>query len=91
VSLWGAAAYDLQPQDEKHVKIVIHVDENLGEHERKDLVAALEGTPGIRAAEFCPLRYHLMLVQYDRGDLSSQEVLARVLSENVHAELIGPM
>ena len=87
----GAAAYDLQPQDEKHVEIVIHVDENLGEHERKDLVDALEGTAGIHAAEFCPLRYHLMLVQYERDNLNSQDVLARVTAENVHAELIGPM
>lgn len=87
----GAVAYDLQPQDEKHVEIVIHVDESLGEHERKDLVDALEGTAGIQTAEFCPLRYHLMLVQYERDRLSSQDVLARVVSENIHAELIGPM
>lgn len=87
----GAAAYDLQPQDEKHVEIVIHVDETLGEHQRKDLVDALEGTAGIHSAEFCPLRYHLMLVQYERDNLNSQDVLARVTSENVHAELIGPM
>ena len=39
----GAVAYDLQPQDEKHVEIVIHVDESLEEHERKDLVDALDG------------------------------------------------
>ena len=87
----GAVAYDLQPQDEKHVEIVIHVDESLEEHERKDLVDALEGTTGIKTAEFCPLRYHLMLVKYERDSLRSQDVLARVVSENIHAELIGPM
>ena len=84
-------AYDLQPLDEKHVEIVIHVDESLEEHERKDLVDALEGTAGIQTAEFCPLRYHLMLVKYERDSLRSQDVLARVVSENIHAELIGPM
>ena len=87
----GAVAYDLQPQDEKHVEIVIHVDESLEEHERKDLVDALEGTAGIKTAEFCPLRYHLMLVKFERDSLRSQDVLARVVSENIHAELIGPM
>ena len=87
----GAVAYDLQPQDEKHVEIVIHVDESLEEHERKDLVDALEGTTGIKTAEFFPLRYHLMLVKYERDSLRSQDVLARVVSETIHAELIGPM
>ena len=87
----GAVAYDLQPQDEKHVEIVIHVDESLEEHERKDLVDALEGTAGIKTAEFCPLRYHLMLVKFERDSLRSQDVLARVVSQNIHAEVIGPM
>jgi hypothetical protein len=32
-----------------------------------------------------------MLVNYDRGILTSQDVLARVMSNNVHAELIGPV
>jgi len=42
-------------------------------------------------AEFCPLRYHLMLVRYDRDLYSSQDVLNRVTSQNVDARLIGPV
>ena len=46
----GAVAYDLQPQEEKHVEIVIHVDESLVEHERKDLVDAMEVTAVIQTS-----------------------------------------
>ena len=51
----------------------------------------LNGAEGINSAEFCPLRYHLMLVEYDRNNINSQDVLSRVKAQNVHAELIGPM
>jgi len=87
----GEVAYDLQEQAAKHVEIIVHVDETLGEHRRNDLVDALENTDGVKTAEFCPLRYHLMLVQYDRDSISSIDVLDRVKSQSVHAELIGPV
>ena len=87
----GDALRSIQPQSDHIVEIVVHVEETLGEEQRKDLVTALEANRDIRAAEFCPLRYHLMLVQYDRDMLSSQDVLGRVRSENVHAKLIGPV
>ncbi|HAJ92274.1 MAG TPA: acyl-ACP--UDP-N- acetylglucosamine O-acyltransferase [Gammaproteobacteria bacterium] len=69
----------------------MHITETLGEQQREDLVAALEDSGGITAAEFCPLRYHLMLVRYDRELYSSQDVLNRVTSQNVNAKLIGPV
>ena len=58
---------------------------------RKNLVDALESTDGIHTAEFCPVRYHLMLVQYDRESLRSQDVLDRVKEQHVNAQLIGPV
>ena len=73
------------------VEIVVHVDETLGEKRRNDLAAALQGSNGINAAEFCPLRYHLMLVHCNKELMNSQDVLGRIKSENVHAELIGPV
>ena len=87
----GEVAYDLQTKPEHKVEIVVHVDETLGESRRNDLVKALVGSEGIHAAEFCPLRYHLMLVQYDRNNINSKDVLNRVKAQSVHAELIGPV
>lgn len=73
------------------VEIVVHISEALNAQQRSDLIAALNGNTGIVAAEFCPLRYHLMLVRYDRQAYSSQDVLNRVNSHHVSARLIGPV
>lgn len=73
------------------VEIVVHVTEELNEDQRKNLTSTLEHTNGITGAEFCPLRYHLMLVRYDTDGFSSQEVLRSIISQDVHAQLIGPV
>lgn len=73
------------------VEIVVHLDDSLGETRRKDLTTALEEKNGVYSAEFCPLRYHLMLIDYDSGKLSSQDVLQLVNREHVTAQLIGPV
>lgn len=83
-------ATELFPQ-QNMVEIVVHIEEMLGDIQRRDLTDFLESSDGIRAAEFCPLRYHLMLVQYDRERMKSQDVLEQVMSRNIHAKLIGPV
>ena len=55
----------------------------------KRIVAALEGNGGITTAEFCPLRYHLMLVRYDIHMYSSLGLLASVRSHKVNARLMA--
>ena len=85
------ALHRIESEPNHIVEIVVHITETLGEQRRGDLVAALEDNGGITTAEFCPLRYHLMLVRYDRDLYSSQDVLRRVTSQNVNARLIGPV
>ena len=85
------ALHSIESEPDRTIEIVVHITETLGEQRREDLVAALEANGGIATAEFCPLRYHLMLVRYDRDLHSSQDVLERVTSQNVSAKLIGPV
>ncbi len=85
------ALHRIETQPAHVVEIVVHITESLGERERQELVDALEKSDGITAAEFCPLRYHLMLVRYDRDIASSQDVLSSVKSQNYNARLIGPV
>jgi len=85
------AMRSIETNPDHTVEIVVHITESLGEKQRDDLVAALEDSGSITTAEFCPLRYHLMLVRYDRDMYSSQDVLDRVTSQNVSARLIGPV
>ena len=87
----GQALHSIENEPDHTIEIVVHITETLGEQRRGDLVAALEGNDGITTAEFCPLRYHLILVRYDRDLYSSQDVLGHVTSQNVNARLIGPV
>jgi hypothetical protein len=73
------------------VEIVVHVSENLEDSQRNNLVDALEKEGGIVSAEFCPLRYHLMLVRYDREQYSSHDVLSAFGAQMLQARLIGPI
>ena len=87
----GQALHSIESEPANTVEIIVHISENLGETRRNDLVDALENEESIVSAEFCPLRYHLMLVRYDRDISSSQDVLASVRTQNYNARLIGPV
>ena len=75
----------------KTIEVVVHVNEELDEDQRDTLASVLSNTDGIMGVEFCPSRCHLMLVKYDRDLYSSQAVLKRINSQQVHAQLIGPV
>ena len=87
----GEALHSIVSEPEHTVEVIVHISETLGEVRRNNLVAALERDSSIVSAEFCPLRYHLMLVRYDRDSYSSQDVLGSVMSRNINARLIGPV
>jgi len=89
--MMAEAAYSIRQEPDHSVEIVVHVDEALPEIKRAGLVNALQDIDGIISAEFCPLRYHLMLVRYDRDTFNSQDVLSKVNDQDVHAVLIGPV
>ena len=85
------ALSNMEIQPAHTVEVIVHISEDLGEQQRGELVTSLQNNGGITSAEFCPLRYHLMLVRYDRDLYSSQDVLNRVQAHNVDARLIGPV
>jgi len=68
------------------VETIVHINETLDGAARQGLQAAiLEDDNGMFSAEFCPLRYHLLLVQYDGTKLNSRGVLSKVLAQNLSA------
>ena len=87
----AGVAYELDRNQAKKVEIVVHIDEELGDSNRGELTEYLASTDGVSTAEFCPLRYHLMLVQYDKDRTSSQDIIQRINSRKISAQLIGPI
>jgi hypothetical protein len=74
-----------------NVEIIVHINETLDGVTRNSLQAAILEDNGVFSAEFCPLRYHLLLVQYNRTKLNSQDVLAKVMAQNLTAQIVGPI
>ena len=80
------------PAEEKcAVEIVVYIRKDLGKEQQDLVVSALEKTDGIIGAKFCLMRNHLVLAKYDRGSMSSQDVLKSFNSLNLDAKLIGPI
>ena len=81
----GATALNIQSEAAHDVEIVLHVDETLADEERSDLARHMDEGPGINSVFFCNNRFHLMLVNYDRNRLTSQDVLRKVTDRELHA------
>lgn len=75
----------------RRTEVVIHLSDLLNESAREALTEELENRQGIFTAVFTPSRHHLMLVQYDRNGMSSQDVLHLVKNRGGSARLIGPI
>jgi hypothetical protein len=71
------------------IEIVVYINETLDGVTRKGLLAAILKDRGVFSAEFCPLRYHLLLVQYDGTRLDSRDILSKVVALNFSARIVG--
>ena len=80
-------AFQAQPT----MEVVIHINETLDEAQRRSVAAALTDVGGVTESEFCPSRFHLMLVAYDPERTSSRAILDQVQRQGLHAQLIGPI
>ena len=89
VSTLGRVCANDEPVE--HVEVILHIKETLDSVTRNGLQAVMLDDNGVFSAEFCPLRYHLLLVQYDSTQMNSQDVLAIVLAQNFNAQIIGPI
>jgi hypothetical protein len=75
----------------KGVEIIVHIDDELDETQRKELVETVTADDSVFSAEFCPLRYHLVMVRYDRHKTTSMDILNKVKQKNLCAQLVGPI
>lgn len=73
------------------IGLVLHVDDTLGDKVRNNIEASLQAEQGVSSAHFTERRPHLMTVEYDPDVTTSAHILNKVHSQNVHAQLIGPI
>ncbi len=69
--------------------VVIHIDENLDDGHIHSLERDLGDLTGVYSACVNDKARHLMLIDYDPGDIRAQDLLHHIQDRGVHAELIG--
>lgn len=69
--------------------VMIHIDEALSEESLREVEAAVREDMGVISAGVPANNRHMMLVAYDPQGVTAADILARVKSAGVHAELVG--
>jgi hypothetical protein len=69
--------------------VVMHVDETLPLDQLKTLENHIQELGGVLSACNRDDKPHLISITYDPGQIKSQDILVKVGSEGIHAELVG--
>ena len=69
--------------------VVVHIDETLPREQLKTLEDHIHKMGGVVSACNRDDQPHLISVTYDPEQVKSRDILAKILSEGVHAELVG--
>ena len=69
--------------------VMIHIDETLSEESLRQIEAVVRENEGVISAGVPADNVHMMLVAYNPDGVSAVDILARVKSAGVHAELVG--
>ncbi len=67
----------------------VHIDEDLDISTFHDVEHKLEALDGVNTVTGTDKHPHLMIVDYDYQEISSQHILGELVSQGYHAELIG--
>lgn len=71
------------------VDVVVHLDETLPPEEVKILEGHIHNIGGVVSACNRVDRSHLISVTYDPALVKSHDILVKIRSEGLHAELVG--
>jgi len=69
--------------------VVVHIDESLPLDQLKILEDHIHKIGGVMSASNRDDKPHLILVSYDPAQVKSHDILVKVKSEGIHAELVG--
>ncbi len=69
--------------------VMVHVDETMNADNRRNLTDEIKALNGVDSIVADETRDHLFIVRYNPAELHAREILARVQTGGLHAELIG--
>lgn len=69
--------------------ILIHINEDLSDQERKALEESMRQIDGVVAPRFNQEKKHLLLVAFDPAVTSTEALLAKVQALGYNAQLVG--
>ena len=69
--------------------VTFHIDETLNHKSLEDIRDVLLAQDGVESASFHDKNPHLMIVLYDTDRVSCQQLLGKVETKGVHAEITG--
>ena len=69
--------------------VLIHLDQNINESKKENLVEQLRTVEGVIAPRFTNERDHLLLVSYNSDTTSSLTLLNEVKNKGYKAQLVG--
>ena len=75
--------------ESKMVDVMIHIDPDTDHDEREYLRDMLLKQSGVDAVAYHDDKPHLMLIEYDPDEVTSQQLLNVVLKRGIRAELVG--
>ena len=69
--------------------VLIHLDQNINESKKENLVEQLRAVEGVIAPRFTNERDHLLLVSYNSDTTNSLTLLNEVKDKGYKAQLVG--
>jgi len=69
--------------------VVLHIDESLPSDQVKTLENHIHKMGGVVSACNCEETPHLISIVYNPANVKSHDILVKVQSEGIHAELVG--
>ena len=69
--------------------VLIHLDKNINETEKENIIEQLRAVEGVVAARFNKEKEHLLLVSYNSDTTSSLTLLNEVKAKGYKAQLVG--
>ena len=75
--------------ESKMVDVMIHIDPDTDHDEREYLRDMILKQNGVDAAAYHDDKPHLIMIEYDPDEVTSQQLLNIVLKRGIRAELVG--